>query len=381
MPELSFFISDLHMGINGPENLYQARYHEAGLKAVLRHLTASARDTRDLVILGDWFDMLASPPDRRPYALPEVVAANPGVFEEKKDGSGDFISLLRKVRGRVCFVNGNHDQFVSLADINAILEPRCGRRIEGSPDPVRNSEFRAGDILAEHGHMHSLFFRATTHVSRADPPFGTFITRLLARICARELAKSGKTCAPELRGAGEPVFGIEAAAFALKELVELALGQEDLAQAVLDQTLFLAGARREDASFVLDDGSVLEAGAIPTKYRDLWTGHDEDLEPLVVDATNSLKKAAEERIASGARIVAMGHTHRPLLHVERYPAQALYVNSGFCCPTLDGLESGERFPTFVEIRHRARSDVVMLRKVDRAGRISTLEAAEVKRRK
>jgi UDP-2,3-diacylglucosamine pyrophosphatase LpxH len=378
MAEKTFLISDLHLGIDAPENLYQRKYHEAGLKAALRHIAASARETRDFVILGDWFDMLAVPPSRRPYSLSEVIAAHPGLFEEQRDGSGDFVTLFRSLRGGLSYVNGNHDQFVSVDEVNAILEPRCGRRLAGLSNPVQNEAFGKGSLIAEHGHMHTLLFRARSHLSRSDPPFGTFITRMLALICSQELARLGRTCAPELKGGGEPAFGFAAAGFAAKEFVELALGAEDLAQALLDQMLFFAHANKEELAFILDDGSKLAASAIPDKYRDLWTKLAEDLEPLMADAADSLKKPAEKRIAAGARIVAMGHTHRPLLQVEHYPSEAVYVNTGFFCPALDSLDSGEKCPTFAEIEHRRDADIVLLRKVDRSGRVSTLNSAELK---
>ena len=161
MPELSFFISDLHMGINGPENLYQARYHEAGLKAVLRHLTASARDMRDLVILGDWFDMLASPPDRRPYALPEVVAANPGVFEEeegrqrgfhKPASQGPRASVLHQRQPRSVRLPGRHQRHPRAplrAAHRRLPGPRAEFRVPGGRHP-RRARPHAFPVLPSH---------------------------------------------------------------------------------------------------------------------------------------------------------------------------------------------------------------------------------------
>jgi hypothetical protein len=378
MLERTFFLSDLHMGIGARENLYQGRYHERAVKAILRHMTERADETRDFVILGDWFDMLATPPEKAPYALAAVIEANHGLFEPQADKSGDFPSLIGALCGRASYVNGNHDQFVGLGELNAALSLPAGRGLRGDPDPVRNARFAKGGIVAEHGHMHSLLFRAKAHAQPGDPPFGIFITRALAQICDRELDKAGKACAPELKGGGEPGFGFGDALFAGKELLELALRAEDLAEAVIDMICELAGTKREFISFRLDGGSVIAGRDIPARYRDLWSSVAEDLEPLLVDARNSLDKSAEaiaER--EGARIVVMGHTHRPLLRAQRLPRETVYANSGYCCPDLVNRASGERFPTFVEIEHRPGLDRVMLRKIDSAGSVATLSSADI----
>jgi hypothetical protein len=261
------------------------------------------------------------------------------------------------------------------------LERRCGRRIEGSSDPVANTTFRSNRILAEHGHLHSLLFKPAAHGRRDDPPFGTFISRLLAAICAKRLAETGKSCAPELGGAGEPVLGLAAATFAAKELLELALGAQELAEALLDQFLFFAELKREEVSFILEEGSKIAATAIPDRYRDLWRRAGEDLKHLLVDATNSLQKDAEEHIARDAPVVIMGHTHGPLLFVDHYPREGVYANTGFVCPDLYEIESGKKFPTFVEIEHRRGGDLVSLKRVDPAGRISVLNSVEYSTRR
>jgi UDP-2,3-diacylglucosamine pyrophosphatase LpxH len=380
MTELSFFLSDLHLGVDAPENLYQSRHHEAALKAALRYMTRSARRVRDLVIHGDWFDPQAATPATRPPSLADIAAANPGVLEESRDGSGDFPSLIGSIRGRATYLNGNHDQFVGLGELNALLGPRCGRSLAGAASPVSAPFFERDGIFAEHGHMRSLIFRAASHARVSDPPFGTFITRLQSLLYAKELARQGKACVPELAGGFASALGVAAILFAGKELLELALREEGLAQAALDQALFLARETRDEVSFVLDDGSALRAGEVPARYPDLWTGLKDCHEALLVDATNSLGRAAEERLEAGARIVVMGHTHRALLRAERFPRDSVYVNSGFFCPHLAARASGERFPSFVEVEHRRDRDIVSLKKVDPAGRVSTLEAAAAGRR-
>ncbi len=374
MPERSFFLSDLHIGDGSSPCLYQSRYHEADLRTILRYLYGRRRDIRDLVLLGDIFDPLAVPPDRRPFTVAEAITANPGLFEE--GNGGDFISLFGSMRGTVTYVNGNHDQFVSVDAINAVLEGRCGRRVAGNADPVANAVFRSGNILAEHGHFHSLLFRPASHRSADDPPFGSYVSRILAEICARKLAESGAACAPELEGAGEPVLSFASAAFAAKELMELALGKEELAEALLDQFLFFAGTDRSRTSFTLEDGSERAASSIPAAHRDLWRRAGEDLAYLVADATNSLQRAAEERIATEAPIVIMGHTHGPLLVADHYPREGVYANTGFGCPDCAERASGKKMPTFVEVEHHRNREVVLLKGVDPGGSVSTLNRLE-----
>lgn len=381
MPERTFFLSDLHIGNGDPECLYQARYHEAGLRAVLAHMQSRSREIRDLVLLGDIFDPLAVPPDRRPFTVAEAIEANHGVFQERRDGGGDFITLLGSMKGTATFINGNHDQFISVDALNAVLEKRCGRRLAGLSDPVANTTFRAGNILAEHGHGHSLLFRPAAHRRVDDPPFGSYISRLLALVCSQKLAEEGKSSAPELVGAGEPVLNIGTTVFAAKELLELAFGAEDLAEALLDQFLFFAGAEKKNFSFILEDGSRKDASAIPAAYKDLWRSAGEDLKYLLVDVTNSLQKDAEDHIAEDAPIVVMGHTHAPLLFADHFPREGVYANSGFLCQDLAELASGEKFPTFVEIEHRWGRDLVFLKRVDPLGRISVLNSVEYSTRR
>ncbi len=375
MPERSFFLSDLHIGDGSATCLYQSRYHEADLRVILRYLYGRRRDIRDLVLLGDIFDPLAVPPGRRPFTVAEAIAANPGVFEERKDG-GDFITLFGSMRGNVVFINGNHDQFVSVDAINAVLEGRCGRRLAGDADPVANAVFRSGNILAEHGHAHSLLFRPASHRTMGDPPFGSYVSRLLAEICERKLAETGKSCASELEGAGEPVLSFASTVFAAKELMELALNKEELAEALLDQFLFFAGMERKRTSFALEDGSIRSASSIPGDHLDLWRRAGEDLAYLVADATNSLQRAAEEHIAAEAPIVIMGHTHGPLLVADHYPREGVYANTGFGCPDLAERASGKKQPTFVEVEHRRDREVVLLKGVGADGSVVTLNRLE-----
>jgi hypothetical protein len=182
--EYDVFMSDIHIGIDASTNLYQTSEHQSALKTILKHIQ-EAGNIRHVVILGDWVDLWmytteAAPnadadlPKDRERLLPtveQIFRANPGVFTEHKDGSGDFISCIKSIRGSLHYVNGNHDITVTSEQINSFLP-------HGFPKPVVHHEhtYVAGKVYAEHGHFYSMVCRPTG-IPFLPLPLGYFITR------------------------------------------------------------------------------------------------------------------------------------------------------------------------------------------------------------
>jgi UDP-2,3-diacylglucosamine pyrophosphatase LpxH len=363
------FLSDIHIGINDKTSWYQKTVHENNLKAILRYIQNNAQRIQDLVILGDWFDLWTYPPSDQPPQLMDIFNANQAVFSTQSDQSGDFITCLNSIQGDFHYINGNHDLTVSCDDINRCFENYGAkdRKIVGNPNPRENIIYKAGDIYALHGHEpYSLFCRPDDEDSRYEAlPLGYFISRTVGKICEQKLDTEHKANAALLPDSGNPVFSVEAAAFGLKHLVELASGKETFAQALLYALVDRTGMSPEKVEYTLYDGSTQTAPQAAELFSKLSITNEEDFHAMVNDATNTLSTPAAKLRQAGHKVVIMGHTHVPeLMKSGIADTRGIYANSGFNCPDQPGMKDGKLFPTFIEVEKNGSGCSVHLQKVD-----------------
>ena len=109
----SLFISDIHIGAlkkdktNKGWDWYNPKTDGAQLSSFLKYLEQRQKkndDIKELVLLGDVFDLWVCPHDQKPHTFEEII-------EAQRDIVKDIKALTKTVP--VIYVNGNHDFRVS----------------------------------------------------------------------------------------------------------------------------------------------------------------------------------------------------------------------------------------------------------------------------
>ena len=172
-------LSDVHIGNNSPTCWYQAAVHEHPLNEALAWILARRSIVREVVLLGDMFDVWTYPPSVRPPSMREIIAANPTMLGP----GGPLAAVVRALPGQVRLLLGNHDGSLTRADIDLLNRslggnPSRGERIELVTDPVRVVDGASGArTVFSHGH-HWCMFNAPDARSRwATIPIGHFVSR------------------------------------------------------------------------------------------------------------------------------------------------------------------------------------------------------------
>jgi UDP-2,3-diacylglucosamine pyrophosphatase LpxH len=316
---VDIFLSDIHIGINAKTNLYQREEHEPGLKAILRYIQENGEQIRNVVILGDWIDLWMYTTTARPVTnfsadsakddiLPtveQIIQANPNVFTEQKSGSGDFVTVTRKITGKVHYIIGNHDQGVTSEAINSFLpdDLREKRSIICKSEP-----YKFGQLYGEHGHLFSMVCKPSCQY-----PFGYFMTRAAADA------------------------GVKAPENVFLHLLEYTLQDDSFATAML-KTIAAQQTEKKfnylDFRFVMPDSTTLSAQDV----IDMFPNNPSDFNlkefiktDLILGVDNLTHSAHERYLQDPTRkIVLMGHTHKEKVYPNTQP-QWIYANTGFLC--------------------------------------------------
>jgi hypothetical protein len=334
-------ISDVHMSNGASYSWFQ----EANSKKLTRLLDTLADDSavRELVLLGDLFDLWLYPVNEVPYTAPQIVKAN-----------GPVVNSLREFLKKginVCYMNGNHDMGVTQDDLD-LLANGAGKIIRMSPEEYEG--IHAGWHL-EHGNAADMFNAPDySGDTIGGYPLGYFITRLVATadnqgkvwnalkevyeflakiiqaIEPSESAMALKTIEPERFAV--PSLGVLIVHVIVNSLMELA---------EVDDHTVIRFSERE-----LDDRHYT-VGDIKTKYGTLFgTWYDKYPVRKLVSAmlaTHDLGWYAEDLVLAdpARKFVVMGHTHAS---VSGTP----YDNDGCWC-IAESLGHADDYPTYVQI--------------------------------
>lgn len=340
----TIFMSDIHIGIDFPTNLYQSSKNQANLKKILSYIQANAAQIKDVVILGDWLDLWMYPSSIRPPVAQQIMEENPQVFTPQTDG--DFVSVMDSIQGNLVYVNGNHDINVTEQDINGHFAPlsKKGKRVRciSSPDC-----YEAGGLLGEHGHWYSMVCRPYKDEAL---PFGYYLTRagMQDLVNNKDLPPLNVLAVQELISYYEMTF----------------------AQAMMTfQANQLGFAKIKDLIFKMPDGSTIAADAVAAKFKGLSIN---DIDFLRVDVGGSLNVSADNRLkAMRRKVLVMGHTHIKELYVHD---NKVYANSGFLCADSPD-ENGIPVSTFVEVEDLGSEHyAVAMVQVSQAGAFSVYKS-------
>jgi UDP-2,3-diacylglucosamine pyrophosphatase LpxH len=343
MPTKTVIISDVHLS-NGSTN-YSWFTNDSTLKGFLND-TAQRTDVKELVLLGDIFDLWLYPTNIAPWTTQQII--------QKWSGPNSVVSALRGCADKlpdVFYINGNHDMGVTAADL-ALISPK----IKFLTSEQYNAT-HAPTLHLEHGHLVDMFNAPDSSDDTINGlPFGYFITRLVATASNdneiwKKLADTVKFhfegiswqqhLMQQQRGQeGERLsFGpftllLDDWLDGLFEKFLRAAGKE-LIDAIID--LLIVYVNWSDSSFgpnspiILPDGSTVTVGKVKDHYHTLlinWYKKLGNLPALRQSALASTDLAwrAEQLLPSGpARLVVMGHTHNGK---STFPAGGQYANSG-----------------------------------------------------
>jgi len=102
--------------------------HERIIKSVLNFVVHNGKEIKDLVVLGDWFELWNYPPEATIPSLEEIFRRQLGLFDRTKD-QRNFIDAMEAITGSLRYINGDHDMQVSLVQVNELLSSKTDKRI------------------------------------------------------------------------------------------------------------------------------------------------------------------------------------------------------------------------------------------------------------
>jgi predicted phosphodiesterase len=382
----TIFLSDIHMGVDAPTNTYQTSKHQPMLKAILRYIEENGDSIQDVVILGDWFDLwlyttksvpkadLPAEGDRSNFlpTVEQIIKANKGVFVEGT--TGDFISCLKAIKGKIRYINGNHDMNVTGDEVNKCLkELNIGLKEEIAwescltDDVGYNSPNRK--IYAEHGHWYSLLCspkykrKVTLKDSDIDVtplPLGYFVTRAEA-----DLKSPESLTVKAIKNKMDTTFKNQTCKFSKAVLDIIASGDNNESPVKKDINNLCFNMPNSERIPAMDVASFFP---FPED-----TVYNEDF--LFVDLKNNLDGSAKSLFNNedkkDLKLVLFGHTHDARVIQDFSTLQNLsdspeylscrasqdlqtistaYVNTGFLCiPNFSVTGKGLPTVTFVEV--------------------------------
>lgn len=365
----SIFLSDLHIGVDAPTNLYQTSKHQPSLKAILKYIQENGKNIRDVVILGDWIDLwmynstarpMTEMPTDRATILPtvkQIIEANPGVFKNNNDNTGDFISCINSIQGNFYYVSGNHDMnyykdpsdpkdpcdpYDSISYLIDYFKKNTKKGItwidcsKEKNDVYKSSE---GEIYAEHGHWYSMLCKPKSdYLYENKLPFGYFVTRAGMDAIQSTPALTIENIKGKMNGTPKLTFSA-----ALLQILAEQAGKQSW----------------KDFNFILPKGyDPVSVNDIVTKCFTFPPSAVDNPEFVVVDNEGNLDGIAREFFTKddGLKIVLMGHTHDAkqfqdfsVICNDGVRNQATYVNTGFLCVGAPNGNTGLPVATFVEI--------------------------------
>ncbi|VAV83687.1 hypothetical protein MNBD_DELTA01-961 [hydrothermal vent metagenome] len=309
-----FFLSDIHMGPRrdpvSPRFVYDwlSKAEAERLANFLDHIKDNEAADTEVVLVGDVLDNWICPYDEEPPTFKEIFDANPEVVAGIK-------GLLGKGM-KVTFLEGNHDMYLSQADLDAVFGSHANLKCLES--------YNERGIHAEHGHSFDSFnVKAQGGGANKDLPLGYFISRVVATKQANEDVSK------------EPICKI------VKKVATALVDGDSLAVSVFDAIMEDAGINK-NAAFIMQGGDVVTVAEVRDAYKKTKLGLSvADLRPKA----ETLSLGDDD-----VKLVIFGHTHGKVLDpldLENEadplfsPYTKVYANSG---TWIEG-----RAPTYIEV--------------------------------
>lgn len=340
-------LSDIHIGDNAPTCWYQTPVHLPYLASALDWVVARRASVRQVIFLGDTFDVWTYEPARRPPLMSEIIARNPMLL----GASGPLAALVKALPGRVRLLPGNHDGSLTgsdIAQLNVSLtgNPNTGIQLVSEPSIVLTGASGARTLF-EHGHRWCMFNASDPKSRWSEIPVGHFVSRGIAHRVATK--HKGKTAA-ELPVSGNGDMDLTGDDFRAIWGQFIRRRDLNLVEELLRHVTRKTGLAW-DETIRMPGGS----GSSLRQARDVFAGLFADwvrregdwnaARAAAADATGEDLAwfALRQALRSHADLVVMGHTHTPIKGLTVPPLGVEYVNSGFECVSLPDAAKGVEF--------------------------------------
>ena len=269
-------LSDVHIGNGAPTCWYQASMHEARLTALLRWIVARREQIREVVLLGDLFDVWTYPPQVRPPSMADIIAANPRLLGP----TGPLSAVVKAFPGKVRMLLGNHDLSLTRADVDTLNRSLGGNAARGEQVELITAPWYVVTGLSgartvfSHGHLWTMFNAPDPRARQwGSIPIGHFVSRAIAF----QLASRRQT-AVNMPDHGNPSGGLDVGAF-----VRAYQQNSDLGDLLLSYMCRITG-MPETQRIVMPSGqlvSVRDAKPVYRGLRALWAAREgRDLDGL-----------------------------------------------------------------------------------------------------
>lgn len=373
---LAVVLSDIHIGSSArapgkpvPTCWYQPYVHDDYLKAALNWIVHNPQ-VRDVVLLGDIFDIWTYPPWQQPPTMREIIDANKVLSQ-----GGPFWELVKAFPNHVSLMLGNHDGTLTRTDIDTLNNSLGGNVAKGEAlrlltDPVLVLQGAGGGrTLFSHGHGWCMFNAPDEKGPWHGLPLGHLISRAIAYQLVKQKLGPGQTSA-DLPGQGNPT-GVELRGLygSFKQLAKLLFGwSDDIATPVVDYICKITGMPLTER-IVLPDGSATTPQQAKADFKYLFKHWANVKEKRRLDAKRAALAdqdgkylgwfAQREAMRRNADLVVLGHTHGVIKCLDRSPVN--YVNNGYECVSKPDLATHDFTFTVVDLdRARAQLHKVML---------------------
>lgn len=164
----NIIISDVHLSDGATP--YSWFKDDSALKGFLSK-PAKRADVKELVLLGDFFDLWLYPVNVKPWTVQQVI-------QQWSSGADSVIGVLKECADKlpnVFYIKGNHDMSVTAADLTPVIP-----KIKYITCDQYNTD-HANELHVEHGHLIDMFNAPDISGDAIKGlPFGYFITRLMA---------------------------------------------------------------------------------------------------------------------------------------------------------------------------------------------------------
>ncbi|MGZ4186573.1 MAG: metallophosphoesterase [Solirubrobacteraceae bacterium] len=337
-------LSDIHIGDKAPTCWYQDRVHFPYLASTLDWIVARRASVREVIFLGDTFDVWTYEPARQPPPMSEIIAAHPRLL----GATGPLAALVRALPGRVRLLPGNHDGSLTRSDIaqlNVSLtgNPNTGIQLVTEPSIVLTGASGARTLF-EHGHRWCMFNASDPRSRWNEIPVGHFVSRGIAyRVATKH---RGKTAA-ELPVSGNGDMDLTGDDFAAIWSQFRKRRDLNLVEELLRHVTRKTGLAR-DAAIMMPGGGRSSLGQASAVFAGLfadWSRREGDWNAARAAAADATGEdlawfALRQAMCAHADLVVMGHTHSAVKGLTVAPLGVEYVNSGFECVSLPDAAKG-----------------------------------------
>jgi len=298
-------ISDIHLGDDAryrdPEpnrraRFFPSKHRDRLLNFLDKQIHAAKNNVKDLVLLGDVFDIWVCPFDDIPPTYDSIFASqeNKTILDSLRQIAASDINLY--------YVHGNHDYDLTAAQLQAAIPGIMTIPEDGYLDAELG-------LYAEHGHRFTLFNQSYPSVANGLP-IGYPITRLSEHL-------------------GGYVRGFKDLIGYLDDAFDLVTGRDSIFEAIIEGL-----AERADAQQIIMSGQeTISVDQVKSLYKNM-VFHDQPFKVGRMLASEGDLEKFGDRLSEqhGHKVVVFGHTHNAKIDKDSlFVKDRVYVNSGSWC--------------------------------------------------